>query len=263
MKIAVIYGSPRQGITFETVRIVKEEMQKQGEVEFIEFHLPQDAPVFCKGCFQCFQKGESKCPDAGYIQPIVAAMMAADGFIISTPVYVLQISGGLKAFFDHLAYCYINHRPRFFHQKALVITTTAGAGLHDCLQYIKKNLTFWGVNHVYTLGFRMMASKWSEVRPEVLAKATKQLQRMARGFHQDLRSKKIHVPSFMQILMFHICLLLMSSSEPSLDQQYWQERGWLEPSSLYLNPAAKPGWFKRAVGWMVMSIFRKMVKLTP
>lgn len=263
MKIVIIYGSPRKGITYETVRIVKEEIKKQGEVEFIDFHLPQDAPAFCKGCFRCIEKGESQCPDAGYIKPIVAAMMEADGFIISTPVYVLQISGGLKAFFDHLGFCYINHRPRFFNQKALVIATTAGAGLHGCIQYIKKNLSFWGVNYVYSLGFRMMASKWSDIRPEILVKATKRLQRMARIFHQDLHLKKTHAPSFIQITMFHLSRLFMFNYEPLLDKEYWQKKGWLDPGCNYLNKAAKPGVLKNVVSRMAMYVFRKMIRLNP
>lgn len=45
--------------------------------------------------------------------------MEAEAFIISTPVYALNVSGGLKVFFDHMAFCYLNHRPRFFTQKII------------------------------------------------------------------------------------------------------------------------------------------------
>ncbi len=44
MKIVMIYGSPRKGVTYEAVQIVKKELQAQEDVEFTEFQLPQDMP---------------------------------------------------------------------------------------------------------------------------------------------------------------------------------------------------------------------------
>lgn len=263
MNIVIIYGSPRKGITYETVQIAKAELQKSGPVQFIEFHLPQDMPAFCKGCFQCFQKGEAKCPDAEYVQPIVTAMMEADGFIISTPVYALHISGALKAFFDHTAYCYINHRPRFYKQKALVITTTAGAGISNCNKYITQNLTFWGINKVYTFGEKMLASAWREVPPRVLAKATMRLQQKARIFYNDINSQKVYPPGLIQAIMFQVSRLLMYSYQDNTDKDYWQEKGWLDKRSEYLCQEAKPGLLKKMVGRLTSMIFRKIIKIKP
>jgi multimeric flavodoxin WrbA len=263
MNIAIIYGSPRKGITYETVQIVKAELQTLGPVEFTEFHLPQDMPAFCKGCFQCFQKGEDKCPDAQYVQPIVEAMMKADGFIISSPVYVLQISGALKVLFDHMAYCYINHRPRFYTHKALVITTTAGAGTENANKYIKQNLTFWGINKVYTFGGKMMALSWKEVSPQVLSTVTKQVQQKTRSFYRDLNSKKIYPPGFIQTVMFQVSRLLMLSYQDNMDNDYWQEKGWLNKRCNYLYPEAKPGILKKMVGRLASFGFSKIFKIKP
>lgn len=259
MKIVTIYGSPRQGITYQSVQLIKAEMQKQGKVEFIEFHLPKDVPVFCKGCFQCFQKGESTCPDTKHIQPILEAMMEADGFIFSTPVYALHISGALKAFLDHMAFCYINHRPRFYKQKALVLTTTAGAGIGNCNKYIAQNLAFWGVNKVYTVGAPMMAARWSEVSPRIMAKSTKVFQKAGRIFYQDLASKKFHQPSFIQTIMFHVSRSLMLSYRSSLDKDYWQEKGWLDKRAQYFTKEIKPTILKKIVGKVVEYLFTRFV----
>ncbi len=263
MKIVIIYGSPHKGITYETVQIAKTELQKLGPVQFTEVHLPQDMPAFCKGCFQCFQKGEATCPDATFIQPIVAAMMEADGLIISTPVYALQISGGLKAFFDHVAYCYLNHRPRFFKQKALIITTTAGAGINNCNKYIAQNLSFWGINKIYAFGEKMLAISWRDVPPGVRAKATKRLQQTARVFYNDLNSKKVYPPSFLQAIMFQVSRLLMESNQESADGEYWQEKGWLNKRCEYFHPDAKPDKLKRIVGGLASYVFRKIIKINP
>ncbi|MDF1616917.1 NAD(P)H-dependent oxidoreductase [Petrocella sp. FN5] len=37
MKIVVIHGSPRKGNTYKATKQFKEEMEKQGEVEFVDF----------------------------------------------------------------------------------------------------------------------------------------------------------------------------------------------------------------------------------
>ncbi len=75
MKITIIHGSPRKGNTYEAANIVKEEMEKHDEIEFKEYFLPNDMPEFCRGCFSCFFKGESFCPHAKYVQPIVSDML--------------------------------------------------------------------------------------------------------------------------------------------------------------------------------------------
>lgn len=262
MKIIVIYGSPRKGMTYEAVQFVKTEMEKNGPVEFVEFRLPQDAPAFCKGCFQCFSTGEATCPDAKYIQPIASAMMEADGFIISTPVYAMQISGALKAFFDHMAYCFINHRPRFIHQKALVIVTTAGAGVKNCLRYITENLRFWGVNQVFGYGQPVLAMDWNGIPPKTKTKLTTALQKYAHIFYHDIAVKKIHRPTFLQAVMYYAGKALMLSYEDDAhpDKAYWRQKGWLENDCRYLSPATKPGLVKSLIGGIAFFAMRRVMK---
>lgn len=261
MNIVVIYGSPRKGNTYEAVRIAKDEIQKLGEVEFKEFYLPQDMPAFCKGCFQCILKGESKCPEAKYIKPIEEAMLSADGIIISTPVYVLQVSGALKAFFDHMAYCYLNHRPRFFRQKAMVITTTAGAGIGNCNKYISKNLSFWGINKIYKHGEKMMAIDWDDMPVKRKTKAWNRYKKVARAFYEDIDSQKMHSPSFLQVIMFNAGKALANIyEESSADKKYWMENGWMEKGCRYFIEDAKPGIIKNIVGKLTFHMFRKIVK---
>ncbi len=264
MKIVVIYGSPRKGVSYEAVQIVKKELQNQGDVQFTEFHLPQDMPNFCKGCFSCFQKGEAKCPDNWYIQPILMAMSSADGFIISTPVYALQISGGLKAFFDHMAFCFLNHRPRFFRQKAFIISTTAGAGTGSCNRYIKKNLSFWGNRKIYAMGGAMQAIDWNEVPASIKYKTTRDLKRIARRFGRDVKSGKVYAPSLLQTMMFYISRLIISSYGHTIpDQEYWQQQGWLDKKLRYFYQPAKPSFMNRVIARVVVFVFKKMLLVKP
>lgn len=259
MKVTIIYGSPRKGVTYEAIQVVKDEMLKRGAVEFVEFHLPQDAPVFCRGCFQCFDKGEGSCPDAKYIQPIVQAMESSDGLIIGSPVYVLQLSGALKAFFDHLGYTFLNHRPRFFRQKALIITATAGAGIKNANRYITENLSFWGINKTYSYGQPVLSASWAGIPPKQRAKLLSNLKSRAEAFYRDLASGQMHSPSLLQTLMFYAGKSLVSTFEGP-DQDHWRKNDWLTKERRYYTDDVKPGLINGLMGLLVPLIFGRMIK---
>jgi len=63
-------------------------------------------------------------------------MIEADGIIFVSPVYCENVSGLMKNFIDRFDYVF--HRQRFFDQKAMVLSTSAGGGLKDTLDYLKK-----------------------------------------------------------------------------------------------------------------------------
>ena len=93
-------------------------MQKNGNFEFEIIELSKEKIPMCIGCFNCIKNGEKKCPHNSYIEPIVKKMEEADAFIITTPVYSMQVSGTLKNFIDHMSYNF--HRPKFYNKKVLI-----------------------------------------------------------------------------------------------------------------------------------------------
>lgn len=261
MRVVIIYGSPRKGITFEFAKIIKNEMKKYGDVDFDEVFLPDDAPCFCKGCFNCFSLGEDKCPDANYIQPIVGKMDGADGFIFTTPVYSLQISAALKSLFDHLSYCYLIHKPRFFDKKAMVISATAGAGVDSCLKYVKKNLKFWGLSKVFTVGKAVNAAYWQDIPQKLKDGAIFDLKKKAIKFYLEIKSKKIHNPTFMQTIMYYIGLgFSMGSEKANSDRVYWENNGWLKKGKKYYIDKVRPNFFGTLLGGILKSMLLKDIK---
>lgn len=261
MRVVVIHGSPRKGNTYEATQKVMSHMRQRGDVEFTEFFLPKDMPEFCRGCFICFFHGEDKCPHAKYVQPIVQAMDEADGFIFASPVYVMQLSGSLKALLDHLAYVYMNHRPRYMRKKALVIATTAGAGLGNCLKYIKQNLGLWGVVKVYTLGVQMQSMGWDDMESGRRAKAEQRIDRVAQEFYTDLSSRRLYKPSLIQVVMFNVSKAMnISYADGSKDKEYWHDQGWLESKCRYHVPEASIGLIGRAIGSIAHAAGTRMMK---
>ena len=68
MKITVINGTEKHGVTYKMKEIFLEQFKKDAEIT--EYYLPKDCPNFCVGCITCFGQGEHLCKDAEYIQRI-------------------------------------------------------------------------------------------------------------------------------------------------------------------------------------------------
>jgi len=235
MKVVVFNGSPRKGNTYAATQIIKNEMMACGDVKFIEYFLPNDLPEFCKGCFLCLSENEQLCPHSKYTLPILENLLDSDALIFATPVYVLQTTGAVKAFFDHYSWMFIVHRahPEMFRKKAFVPSTTAGAGTKTAMKTITTNLKFWGINRIYSSGFAMRAINWETVKPKRREKFERRLRKSARRFFRETASGKKHSPYLLTRLMFYIRrgmlkkdLASQSDESAVADIRHWQEQGW-------------------------------------
>lgn len=126
------------------------ENRMKGDVEF-EYLFLKDANLKpCIGCYNCMAKGEDKCPLKDDRAAIELKLLAADGFILSSPVYVGNVSWLMKNFIDRFAY--MNHRPRFHHQKMLTVVNMAGTDRKGALPVLNIALGYArGVRIVHKL----------------------------------------------------------------------------------------------------------------
>ncbi len=196
MKFLVIMGSPRKkGNSYKVTREVEEKMKQLGNVKF-EYLFLKDADLkMCSGCFNCVSKGKELCPLKDDKAEIENKMMEADGIIFSTPVYCENVSGLMKNFIDRFAHVF--HRPQFFDQKAMVLATSAGGGLKDTLDYLKK-LQIWGFGTPVELS--IITPPWP--RSDALQKKNKKgINKAAVEFYKKLQEGRPS-PNFMQYMHF-------------------------------------------------------------
>lgn len=227
-KICIIHSGPRKKNTYATVEKIKQSLLRQGEVSFTEFFLPHDAPCFCTGCFACILKGRELCPHRAQIAPIEQAMLEADGLIFSTPVYVMDMSGQMKAFLDHFGHCFTIHRPfpELFQKSALVVTTAAGAGNREAAQSIRRVLSYWGISKLFEFGIAMRAASWDDIPPERSRKLQKKLDAAAVRFFRSL-DRPPH-PGIRFRLMFRVMRAInQRNPDGHIDKEYWRAQGWL------------------------------------
>jgi multimeric flavodoxin WrbA len=228
MKILVILGSPRKGNTWQAAERIRETMQEKAPVEWEYIMLRDLSLEQCRGCGSCFIKGEEFCPINDDVASVVEKMQDADGVIFATPVYALQVSGLMKVFIDRLSY--ILHRPRFFRQKALLLTTAGAVGTSDVLTYLDQIARVLGFDVAARVGIL------AEFVPESRKKENeRELRAAAETFLAALRKGSRSSPGFSDVLLFHgqrATFDELGDLFPT-DYAYWKDQGWLEPGRRY------------------------------
>lgn len=145
MKITVINGTEKHGVTYRIKELFLSEFKEKADIT--EYYLPKDCPNFCNGCTNCMSRGESSCKDADKISIIEKSLLEADLLVMTSPAYVFHATGAMKAFLDHFAYRWMPHRPapELFTKRAVILTQCLGAGAKSTAKDIKHSLSWWGV----------------------------------------------------------------------------------------------------------------------
>ena len=230
MKIVVINGTEIKGVTYRIKECFLGELREGNEI--VEFDLPTALPNFCRGCKTCFFKGETLCPDAAYTTPIWDAMLSADLLVFSYPVYALRTTAQMKCLLDHFCVHWMVHRPdaRMFSKRAAILTNSIGAPNGAAQRDVKTSLHWLGVSSVRCLGCGLMEGViWSELSE----KRHETIERKTRAFARSFRVCEPARKGLRVRLFFAMCKILhqltaKTENPPSLDNQYWIDRGWIQ-----------------------------------
>lgn len=231
MKITVINGTEKSGVTFRMKEIFLERFK--GDAEITEFFLPRDCPGYCTGCIACFSKDERLCKDAEYVQKIEKAMLEADLLVFTSPAYVFHATGAMKTMLDHFGYRWMPHRPakEMFGKRAVIITQCLGSGGKSTAKDIKDSLSWWGITKIKVCSFKLMSEvRWEKIPDKNKAKMTKKLTDAANQMHRIDYSKPAHTGVITK-LKFHAVRLLQKNlgrQDPEYrDYNYWKDNGWI------------------------------------
>lgn len=230
MKVVIVYGNQRHGSTYGSIQIFKEALCRLGDATFTEFFLPKDLHEFCCGCFNCIYKGEEACPHSDTTRPIREALLAADGILLASPVYVFSCSGGMKAFLDHFCCWWLPHRPQpeMFKKTGMVFCTTAGMGSGKCVGVMKDSLVFWGLKRVFSFKQAVAASSWEDVKPKTKEKMRRKIGKAAKKFYSSYKNDALR-PAFKIRFLFALMRGMQKKNGYNpIERAHWEENGWLE-----------------------------------
>jgi multimeric flavodoxin WrbA len=207
MKILAIIGSPRKkGNTYQFTKQFEEELNKITKIKF-EYLFLKDAKLKqCLGCYACIAKGKGFCPLKDDRDKILKQMHSSGAIIFSSPVYAVNVPSLLKNFIDRIAY--ICHRPEFFNQDSLILTSEGGIGHKDVHNYLDKILL--------SLGFKSILKANASTPPvhplpeQYKMKNENVAKKAALEFYKKLIIKE-NTPNFKRLLIFNIQKALFSN----------------------------------------------------
>jgi multimeric flavodoxin WrbA len=142
MKILAIHGSPRtiHSTTRKLTGFVLEGSAEAGaETEMIDLADYHVTP--CTACEACSLNGI--CVNDDDVPSLLVRMQEADGIVFGSPVYIDNISGQMKVFFDRLADAI--HYQVLAGKFGCSVATTYESGGDDVVTYLNHVLNYLGV----------------------------------------------------------------------------------------------------------------------
>ena len=142
MKIIAINGSPRtvRGTTRRLAQFVLDGAEKAGaETEMVDLCDLRVTP--CTACDACSLNGI--CVNDDDVPSLVERMKEADGIIFASPVYIDNVSGQMKVFFDRLADAM--HYQLFAGKYGCSVATTHTSGGDEVVAYQDHVLNYLAV----------------------------------------------------------------------------------------------------------------------
>ncbi len=232
MKITVINGAEKKGVTYRLKEIFLESFRNSAEIT--EFYLPKDGPGFCTGCTSCFLTKQELCMDYSTVQKIEKAMLEADLLVFTSPVYVYHTTGAMKALLDHFGYRWMPHRPakEMFGKRAVIITQCLGGGASSTIKDIKDSLSWWGISYIRTCKFKLMGDiVWDRLPEKKRDEMTNKLTTLAQKMLSIDYSKPAHATLSTKAKFYVVRMLqtgLGKDNPEYTDFKYWKEQGWID-----------------------------------
>lgn len=250
-KVTAFVGSARKKNTYRAVEQYLENLQDHDDVEGEIVVLSQYNLGICRGCQQCFSRGEEFCPLKDDRDVLFAKIDASDGVILATPNYTWDMSGMMKVFLDRFGFAC--HRPRYFGKAfTSIVIQAVGRG-----NRVVENLDFTGKVLGFSTMKGMTITAFDPRTEKQQRKIDRDLAAHSRRYHTLLDRPAHSAPSLFQLVAFRFGRTLVNkkANPGSLDYRYFAERGWLKSEYYYatqLNPA------QRLFGTLVDSIASAM-----
>jgi multimeric flavodoxin WrbA len=238
MKVTAFIGSARKKHTYNSTEMFLQKLQRYGNIEYELIVLSDYKIEPCRGCKQCFDKGESSCPLKDDRNKLLEKIDHSDAVIFASPNYSFHVSGIMKVFLDRISFIF--HRPRYFGKTS---TSIVAQGIYGG-EKIVKYFNFIGK----ALGFNVVKGSCIKTLEPMTEKAKikieKKIEKHSKRFYAKLIKKELPTPSLFDIIIFRLSRTSIKTklNENYRDYNYYKEMGWFESDFFYstkLNPLKK------------------------
>jgi multimeric flavodoxin WrbA len=233
MNVLEICGSPRSnGNTEYIMNLCEHEINKvckpSDRIVYDKITIYHSNLAWCKGCRICFDVSEHKCPCNDDLLMIKNKMEEADIIIIGSPVYVEDISGGIKNWMDRMAFnC---HRPFLNGKPVYIYTTSAAAASKHAIKSMKRAIISWGGNvkdhDNYIMGQKMNKEVAERTYGTIIEKR----------MHKMIEAYVLKSVSLYSLISFNIQKRYWKKKQNTADHNYWLKMNWFELDCIYYEP---------------------------
>lgn len=250
--IVAINGSPHAGFgnTGMMLDMLRSTLAENGLALEVVNLCEQDID-YCTGCGGCMEKGRCWIQDdhAG----IVERLLGADGIVLASPVYFLNVTAQMKTFLDRsLAF---GHKPQSHWKPGLAVSVSAGHGETEVAEYLGSLLRVYGA---FSVG-RLTALATGP--GEFLGKSA--VEARARDLAGDLaravKEKRRYPATDSDLIFYQFMGALVREHRNSImkdDFVHWEKHGLYRDFEAYIqqrkekaqyNPEMRKAWLQEAV----------------
>ena len=238
--VVAVNGSPRRATTEKLLNEIAKLLEAH-QIQMTTINMGEYQVGDCTGCELCIRK-TGQCHQEDDAQKILAQLEAADGIILASPVYLMNITGRLKSLIDKTASWV--HRSPMVGKPMLSVATTAGAGLKEVHTYLEKVGVQWGMHPTGKIG-RSAMNQDPPTKSEV--------SKFVWHLNNPTSSYK---PSLNQLIQYQV-QKVMALKVSKIDSEYWEERGW--DKELYYYPA-RISWINRIIAGIFYKFLYSRIK---
>ena len=222
MKILAIHGSPRtiRSGTRRLTAFVLEGAQDAGATtEMIDLCDYRVTP--CTACDGCTLNGT--CVYEDDVPDLVARMKEADGIVFASPVYIDNVTGQMKLFFDRLADAI--HYQVLTGKYGCAVATTYDSGGTEVVAYLGHVLNYLGVISVGGIGIATQEDAGAIDRAEPEARALGK--KLAGAVRQDFSDPKQEEEIAGNRAYFKN-IVEENRDFRTAEYEEWKRKGWLD-----------------------------------
>jgi len=224
MKIIGLNGSPRKSLS-RTGQLVQEVLNGASaagaETEYL--NITDVKLDFCIACGKCHQIGYCILKDD--FEPLMSKIMAADGLVVGSPVYIYQISAQLKVWVDRLGGPTI-HCQKLLGKYGAVVTTSGGAGENETAQYLEGTLINTGMQGVGRVASSVEVDGLLSSDSPLMQNAQELGLALVRAIENKQEFPE-QIQAHQQFKEFFRFAISQHQEAWNWEYKYWQEKGWL------------------------------------
>ena len=144
INISIVKGSLNKfGDSSQIIEKLIQNFNDNEEEQFIFHQLNIENILNCKGCKHCFETGTCILDNNDNFYEVKNKLNMSKIIIFSTPIYVDNVSGMIKTFFDRMASW--THLMSLSGKLCILIITTQNSGIKEVSDYLYKVMTSLGL----------------------------------------------------------------------------------------------------------------------